>query len=137
MSQENVEITRRAFERWTEGGGTVDAIPAEAYAEDVEWDLSAYPLVDLPSRGSGRDNVLRVFAQYLSGWKSYRPEAREFIDAGDDVIVVLHEAARIGDSGSLLERDVFQVWTLRDGLVVKWRVFETREDALGAAGLSE
>ncbi len=79
MSQENVEIIRGGFARWTEGGRTSDA--------------------------------------------------------GDDVIVVLHEAARIGNSGSLLERDVFQVWTLRDGLVVKWRLFETREEALEAAGL--
>jgi ketosteroid isomerase-like protein len=82
MSQENVEIVRRAFEQWQDGGGTVDAIPVEAYAENVEWDLSGYPLVDLPSRGSGRDNLLRTFAEYLRGWKNYEPEAREFIASG-------------------------------------------------------
>jgi hypothetical protein len=53
------------------------------------------------------------------------------------VIVVLHETAGIAGSEVALERDVFQVWTLRDGLVVKWRVFETRRDALEAAGLRE
>ena len=37
-SQENVDM-RRAFEQWQEGGGTLDAIPVEIYAEDVEWDL--------------------------------------------------------------------------------------------------
>jgi ketosteroid isomerase-like protein len=137
MSQENVEITRRAFGQWQEGSGTLDAIPVEAYAEDVEWDLSAYPLVDLPSHGRGRDNLFETFAQYLSGWKDYRPEAREFIAAGDDVVIVLHETASIADSDAVLERDVFQVWTLRDGLVVKWRVFATREEALEGAGLLE
>jgi hypothetical protein len=40
MSQENVEIVRRAVEQWHRGGGTLDAIPVEFYAEDVEWDQS-------------------------------------------------------------------------------------------------
>jgi ketosteroid isomerase-like protein len=137
MSQENVEIMRRAFEQWQDGGGTFDAIPIEAYAEDVQWDLSAYPLVDLPNRGSGRDNLLETFARYLSGWRNYRPEVREYIDAGENVVVVLHETAGIAGSDADIERDVFQVWTLRDGRVVKWRVFETREEALEAAGLRE
>jgi ketosteroid isomerase-like protein len=137
MSQQNVEITRRAFEQWQKGGGTLDAIPVEIYAENVEWDLSAYPLVDLPSRGSGRDNLFKTFARYFAGWKNYQPEAREFIGAGEHVITVLHEKAGIADSEVALERDVFQVWTLRDGLVVKWRVFETREEALEAVGLSD
>jgi ketosteroid isomerase-like protein len=96
MSQENVEIIRGGFERWTEGGRTSDAIPGELYAEDVEWDLSAYPLVDFPNRGIGRDALLSNIAEYFAGWRDYHGDVRELIDAGDDVIVVLHEAARIG-----------------------------------------
>jgi hypothetical protein len=41
MSQKNVEITRRAYEQWQHGGGTLDAVPVEVYAENVEWDHSA------------------------------------------------------------------------------------------------
>jgi ketosteroid isomerase-like protein len=136
MSQENVEITRGAFQRWQDGGGTVDAIPIELYAEDVEWDLSAYPLVDLPTRGSGRDELFETFVKYFSGWRNYQPEAREFIDAGEDVVIALHEKAGIADSDVVLERDVFHIFTFVDGLVTKWRIFETREQALDAAGLS-
>jgi ketosteroid isomerase-like protein len=137
MSEENVEIVRRAFEEWQRGGGTPDAIPVEVYAEDVEWDQSTYPVVDLPDRGVGRDKLLDALANYFSGWTSYRAEATEFIDAGENVISVLHERASIGDSDVLVERDLFHVWTLREGLCVKWQTFETREQALEAAGLSE
>jgi ketosteroid isomerase-like protein len=137
MSQENVEIMRRAYAQWQEGGGAFEAIPVEVYAENVEWDLSAYPLVDVPSCGSGRDALFKTFARYLAGWKNYQAEPREFIDARENVIVVLHEKAAIADSDTVLERDVFQVWTLRSRLVTKWRVFETRAEALKAAGLSE
>ncbi len=137
MSEENVEIIRRAWEQWQRGGETPDAIPVELYADDVEWDISGYPTVDLPSRGSGRDKLLDLFGTYFSGWTSYQGEVTEFIDAGENVVGVLHEKTRIGDSGDFVERDLFLVWTLRDGLVVKYRAFETREQALQAAGLRE
>ena len=137
MSEENVEIIRRALEQWQRGGETPDAIPVELYADDVERDISGYPTVDLPSRGSGRDKLLDLFGTYFSGWTSYQGEVTEFIDAGENVVGVLHEKTRIGDSGDFVERDLFLVWTLRDGLVVKYRAFETREQALQAAGLRE
>jgi ketosteroid isomerase-like protein len=59
------------------------------------------------------------------------------IDAGENVIVVQHERSRSRDSDVYVERDLVQVWTLRDGLIVKYRTFETRDEALEAAGLSE
>jgi ketosteroid isomerase-like protein len=137
MSQENFEVMRRAFEQWQRGGETLEAIPIELYAEDVEWDQSAYPLVDFPDRGVGRDSLFDAMATYFSGWTSYRAEATEIIDAGENVITVLHEKGGIGDSNVFVERDLFQVWTLRDGLVVKYRTFQTRQEALEAAGLRE
>jgi ketosteroid isomerase-like protein len=137
MSEENVEIVRRAWEQWQRSGETFDAIPVEFYADDVEWDISGYPTVDLPSRGSGRDKLLDLFGTYLSGWTSYQAEVTGFIDAGEDVVGVVHEKVGVGDSGAFVERDLFQVWTFRDGMIVKWRVFETREQALEAAGLRE
>lgn len=137
MSKENVEIVRRAWEQWQRSDETLDAIPVELYVDDVEWDISSYPTVDLPSRGSGRDKLLDLFGTYFSGWTSYQAEVTQFIDAGENVVGVVHEKVGVGDSGEFVERDLFQVWTFRDGMIVKWRVFETREQALEAAGLWE
>ena len=97
--------------------------------------LSAYPLVDFEVSGRGRDRLFENWAHYFSGWREYRSEVKEAIDAGDDVVVVIGETVLIGDSPTPLARDVFQVWTVRDRRVVRWRVFETREQALEAAGL--
>ena len=137
MSEENVERVRSGIERWADGGFGVDAISVDLYAPDVEWDLSAYPLVDFPNRGRGRESLFSNLTEFFAGWREYRSEVTECIDAGQDVIVVTHETARIGDSSVLAERDVSQVFTLRDGQVVKWRVFETKAEALEAAGLEE
>ena len=135
MSRENVEIARRAVERWLRGGATLEAIPVEVYAGDVEWDLAAYPQIDAPTRGTGVDSLLDTLREFFSAWESYRAEAGEFIDAGENVVNVLHEMA--GAADLFVERDLFQVWTFRDGLVVRWRTFETREQALEAVGLRE
>jgi ketosteroid isomerase-like protein len=122
MSEENVEILRQAGEEWRRRGGGArgtEAIPVEVYADDVEWDISGYPTVDLPTRGSGRDNLLDAFRTYYRGWTSYQADFTGLIDAGENVVGVIHEKAGVGDSDALLERDVFNVWTLRNGLVVK------------------
>ena len=74
---------------------------------------------------------------YLSGWTGYHAEVMEFVDAGENVVVILHETARIGDSGVPVERDLVQVWTLRDGVAVRYRTFKTIGDAREAVGLSE
>jgi ketosteroid isomerase-like protein len=58
MSQANVEIVRRAFEQFHRAGGTVDPVPVEVYADDVEWDLSGDHPVDGPTRGTGLDGLL-------------------------------------------------------------------------------
>jgi ketosteroid isomerase-like protein len=136
MSKENVEGVRQAFEQWQRAGGGVEAIPMELFAEDVEWDQSSYPLVDFPPKGVGRDNLFAAFARYFSDWTS-QTEAKDFIDAGESVFCFVHEKAKIGASDVFVEREWFQVFTLRDGQVVKWLAFRTREEALEAAGLSE
>jgi ketosteroid isomerase-like protein len=121
----------------TPRGGGVEAILWDVWADDVEWDISGYPTVDLPTRGSGRDNLRDLFRTYYAGWTSHQAELTELIDAGENVVGVLHEKTGIAESDDFIERDLFNVWTLRDGLIVKWQVFATRDQALEAAGLSE
>jgi ketosteroid isomerase-like protein len=69
--------------------------------------------------------------------EAHRREIRETIDAGDDVVVVVHETARLRDSGTALDRDLVEVWTLRDGLAVLFRVFPTKAAPLDAVGIGE
>ena len=133
MSQENVEVIVGGFRRFEAG----DDRWTEYIHPDVEWDLSAYPLADLPTRGSGRERYLETVSTYFSGWLDYKQEIKETIDAGDEVIVVVHETARLRDSETTIERDSAHVWTVRDGKVARWRVFEDRQQALEAAGLEE
>jgi ketosteroid isomerase-like protein len=134
VSQENVEIVRRNLQERTTGSG---AAWVATWDPDVEWDLSAYPLPDWPDRGRGREALLGHRANYLAGWLSYESEIRELIDAGDDVVAIMREHVRLRESGASLGRDQVQVWTVRDGLMCRMRIFKTRDEALKAVGLAE
>ena len=78
-----------------------------------------------------------MLATYLSGWNDYSAEIKEVSEAGEQVILVLHETATMRDTGVRLERDLVQLWTVRDGRGAFLRVFRTKNEALEAAGLSE
>ncbi len=132
MSQENVELARWAF---TSGDPTrfFDLLD-----EGVELDASGN--VELPgavSVGRGREVVERYCREYWGTWAEYAVEPQEFIDAGDHVVIEVQERGKGKGSGVPFEETHTQVWTLRDGKLVRWLLFTDRAEALEAAGLSE
>jgi len=64
-------------------------------------------------------------------------EVHELIDAGDQVLASLTLRGNGKESGVEASMDVWQLWTVRDGEVVRGEGFTSRSDALEAAGLSE
>jgi uncharacterized protein len=135
MSEENVEVVRRGMELWL--GGDFEGWRA-TIDPDVGWDISMHPLPDVPNLGRGRDALVTdMLAVYMSGWTEYSAEPKEMVDAGDHVVLVLHETAKMRDSGVPLDRDLVHVWTVRDGRATFLRVFRTKAEALEAVGLSE
>jgi ketosteroid isomerase-like protein len=134
MSQENVELIRQGAELFLRGDfeGWLDTIDP-----GIEWDISFHPLPDVPNRGRGREAFLKdMLGPYTSGWNDYSTEIKEVSEAGEQVILVLHETATMRDTGVPLERDLVQLWTVRDDKAVFLRVFRTKAEALEAAGLS-
>jgi ketosteroid isomerase-like protein len=135
MSQANVEIVRRGMEHLLAGriGEWIETLDP-----DIGWDISTYRLPDFPDTGSGRDAFLRHMGGYFAGWNDYEATIDELIDSGDDVVVILHERARIGASDAILERQLPMIVTVGDSGTARFaRVFKTREEALEAVELSE
>jgi ketosteroid isomerase-like protein len=128
MSQENVEVVRRSIAayragRWDE---------ATAYlAPDVVWEVGQ----ELPARGPAA--VREMWSRWNDGWERLDVESEEIIDAGDKVFVAMHYQGRGRLSGVAVDQWVFEVHTFRDGQCVSKVDFETRPEALAAAGLSE
>jgi ketosteroid isomerase-like protein len=133
MSKENVERVK-AFTSLFEAGDRNEW--REYFDPDVVWDTSAS---SMPSAGiyHGHEGIQRFFREWLGAWTDYRMEAREYIDAGGSVVIVFRQSGIGRGSGVKTERDFFGVYDLRDSKVVRYRQYESREEALKAVGLSE
>jgi uncharacterized protein len=133
MSQENVEVVRKALMAWEPGKR--DSALALA---DPEIAIDATRNVFNPGSYVGIDGVRQMLAGMDETWEEMRVEPEEFIDAGDRVVVIGKLVGTGKGSGVEVERFNGQVWTIRDGLVVRLEVgFLDRAAALEAAGLSE
>jgi uncharacterized protein len=133
MSQENIEVVK-AFTRRFEGGDRDEW--REDFDSDVVLDTSA---TEMPFAGvyHGHQGIERFFRDWLGTWKDYEIAHREYIDAGDAVVVVFHQSGTGRGSGVRTERDFFGVYELREAKVVRYRMYESRQEALEAAGLRE
>jgi ketosteroid isomerase-like protein len=129
MSEENVELARRGMRSAEEFVGLLD--------DYVVRDNREYPLIDVPDVEMGREQLEEFLRHYWGTFEDYSLDATELIDAGQSVVVVLHEQARGRGSGAALERDWAHVWTFRKGRIIRMEAFRTREEALEAAGLRE
>ena len=131
MSQENVEMVKAA----------IDAINRE------DWDAAfkdAAPGFELdfsravgPYRGVYRlDQARRFVKDFNATFESVRWEADQLMDAGEHV-VLLGTIYYRGRDGIETTASVKQVWTFREGAAERFVMYQERQEALDAAGLSE
>ena len=133
MSQENVE-TVKDFTRLFEQGDRDEW--REFFDPNVVWDTSAS---GMPAAGvfHGHEGIARFFRDWLGTWRDYAMVVREFLDAGDSVVVVFRQRGTGRGSGVEIDRDFFGVYDLSGYKVVRFRLFESRVEALKAVGLAE
>jgi ketosteroid isomerase-like protein len=73
--------------------------------------------------------------KWAGAWDDYRVEAEELTDLGDQVLARTRHRGRGKGSGVEVQQQIFQLLTLRDGKVVRMRMYYDEAEALEAAGL--
>ena len=138
MSQENVEIVRKAFEAWEPAwdSGTNDLGELLALMDDALICRTHAPAPD-PGTWHGHQGFLDLMAEWAETFDGFRLRAEEFIDAGDHVVVRAALDGRGSGSGASVTGTAWNVYKVRGGKLVTIDVYVTREQALEAAGLSE
>ena len=132
-SQENVEIVRRGFERFLATG---DPVPyPEIIDPEFVWDMSTFHGWPEKKLYPGPDGVREFMAAWMEAWDDWELDVEEYLEAGDQIVVVLSQRARSRGSGLPVEMHFSQVWTLRDGKQVRMQMYASREEGLRAAGL--
>jgi ketosteroid isomerase-like protein len=131
MSQENVELTRRAYEKFN----ATKQIDIDTLAPDV---VVVAP-EDMLGGGTlhGRDAFARNVREFTETFDDFRAEVEEVFDRGDRVLVFARFRGRAHGSGIPLDLPLAHLWTFRGGLATEQRVYLDREDALKAVGLRE
>ena len=132
VSRENVEIIRELFARFAAGDRASWRL---VFSDDVIWDTTA---ASMAGGGvyRGHEGAERFFVEWLGAWNDPTVELLDLVDAGDSVVVEFRWSGRGKASGVETEQTFFGVYDLRDGKVVRYRQYETREQALAAAGES-
>jgi ketosteroid isomerase-like protein len=132
MSQENVEVVRRAHEAFNRDG-------PEAALTYLDPELEWHDVPDQPEATvhHGHDGFLQAFRVFLESFAEFTVRPNEMRDLGDHVLVLARTTGRGIDSGAEFTQEVASLWALRAGKVVQVRFFRTPAEALDAAGLRE
>ncbi|MGZ5320893.1 MAG: nuclear transport factor 2 family protein [Solirubrobacterales bacterium] len=132
MSQENVELTRRAFQAFNDRD--LDAVLACLHDE-----VEAFPRLAAVEGGyRGHDGVRRWWAQLLRTFPDFHVEILEVRDLGGFMVVAaLRLRGHGAESDTPIDAAVWHVNQFRDGKVIRWRVYTSESEALKAAGLRE
>ena len=132
MSSENVEIIRRVYEAMARGdfwsvGAVLDPEISWSWSPRMSGMTGVHEY-------RGIDGVEAATRDFFEALEWFRQEAAELIDLGDEVLALTRAYARPRGSDRELEASAAELWTLRDGKVVRFRQFDTREEALAATG---
>ena len=146
MSEENVEKIKAMLQPF----GDVEAAGidwgSEAIRKNLERDYS--PDVELttlesaigagPSRRyKGLDGLVQYFKEWFEPFGEYRMRWLDFVEAGDRVLVPMEASGVGGGSGLRVEMELVLSYQFRDGMITRLDQYDTLDQALEAAGLSE
>jgi ketosteroid isomerase-like protein len=130
MSQESVQIVRSIYEAVERGDW--DRAFREA-SRDVELKT---PLGINPDTFRGREAFQGYIEEMLGAFQEWTIKPEEFVETGDQVVVILRLRARPRGSSAEIEIRIGHLWTIRGGKARTMEIFPKPGEALEAAGLS-
>ena len=92
---------------------------------------------DLETVFYGHDGYLQLWRYWLDAFEDIRWDPEEILDFGDRFLVTTQQRGRGSGSGVAVSEPVFQLFTVRRGLVVRQEDFLDRLKALEAAAPRE
>jgi ketosteroid isomerase-like protein len=125
MTDSNVEVVRRLFERFADGGieAALDGLDNDVVIE-IPPDMSAEP-----DTYHGHDGARRYFAGFDGMIEDVRYEPIELIPAGKLVLAHVRLSGRGVSSGLDVELEAFVLHELEGGRVVRMRPYPDLESA--------
>ncbi|MDX6615147.1 MAG: SnoaL-like domain [Solirubrobacterales bacterium] len=134
MSSANLDLVRSIYGEWA--GGDWDS----TWWADPEIELILHDGVTQGTY-SGLAGIADAWRDFLGAWKDFKVVVDEYIDVGDDrVLALVHNQGQGRISGVDVESTggkSANLFTIRDGKVVRLKAYWHRQTALDELGLSE
>jgi ketosteroid isomerase-like protein len=130
VSQENVEIVRRALDAYREGDfeGALALGHPEIVSTRVDPDAAVF---------HGHDGLRQLMSDWVEGFEDWSYRAEEYVDVDDLVVVHIRQWGRGAESGAPVEADNWLVYAVEDGLITRVDIHSERAGAYAAAGISD
>ena len=126
-----MEIVQSAY-----SNADIEADAAQILHPEVEL-LGAVGGLEEGTTTYGREAVTKALHTDSEIWAERRMDLQRAIDAGDQVVALVHEYRRGKGSGVIVETDIALVYEFREGKIVRIEPYMSQADALEAAGLRE
>jgi ketosteroid isomerase-like protein len=135
MSQENVEVVRRAADAYSRGD--IDAV-----LEDLDPEIEWHPLLQVLLGGEatvyrGHEGARALFRDLDEAFTESEAETSEVRDLGEQVIAIGHLRGRGRESGAKTETAIVWLVEFKNGKAIRVREYLDPKEALEAAGLRE
>jgi ketosteroid isomerase-like protein len=131
MSQQNVEIIRRGYERFIASG----QLPEEIMDPEFVWDMSTFRGWPERQTYEGVEGAREFMSDWLEAWEDWKLALEELHDAGDRVVAIVSQRGRSKATGLPVDMRFAQVWTLRDGKQIRMEMYADPGEALRATGV--
>ena len=129
MSQENVELTRRAFQAFEDRD-------LDGLLEILDEQVEAFPILAGMEGGyRGHEEVRGWWASLLGTFPDFRAEVVELRDLGDSIIAVMRTRGHGAGSDTPVDATVWQVTWFGDGKCIRWCAYTSEREALDAIAL--
>jgi len=130
MSEANIEPIKDLYARFRDGD-------EDSALELIDPAMEVHDRPDIPDPQvyHGHDGVRAALQVSRDAFDDLDLVPEEFIDAGDQVLVVFWFRGKGRGSGVEIDERLVHLWTIRDGKPVRMDVHSSREQALEAAGL--
>jgi ketosteroid isomerase-like protein len=132
MSEQNVEIVRRGYERFA--AGDLDGVAA-LFADEAEMPGGGgLGIEGTMGMRRGPEGMLQAMQEALDAFDDYRVEVEEIFDPSETAVIALVRIAGRGKaSGMEQEVRLAHLWFVQDGKAIRGEVHRTRDEAMEAA----
>ena len=118
MSQHNLKIVRGLYDAWSQDPEAFFA----ALDENVEWRFADNFVYGEVNPIIGREAVRSGSVRHLkTEWDDFDGIASEFLDAGDQVVVLGHYVGMYKATEKRMRAQFVHIWTLANDKITRWR----------------